>query len=78
MLSMLPLLPPLLLLLLLLTSPADSSAGNASPGIAFTPPVMIGHHDFWPNGYMGFGDGRHAIGSAEGGHWCVAPVTVAA
>ena len=41
---------------------------NALPFAAsmrFEPPVVIGHHYFWANGMMGFGDGA-AIGQAEG------------
>ena len=45
------------------------SVYNALPLAAsmhFEPPVVIGHHYFWANGMMGFGDGETAIGQAEG------------
>ena len=45
------------------------NAQTATASVHFEPPVMIGHHYFWANGVMGFGDGKSAIGQAEGSNF---------
>jgi hypothetical protein len=41
-------------------------AGGAFSALRFGTPSIITVHDFWTNGFEGFGDGRHALGKAEG------------
>jgi hypothetical protein len=40
------------------------TGSNAS--VHFEPPVLVGHHFFWANGVVGFGDDKTAIGQGEG------------
>lgn len=37
-----------------------------SAAVHFEAPVVVGRHYFWANGVVGFGDGKTAIGQAEG------------
>ena len=43
-----------------------NNALRPTASLRFEPPVAIGHHYFWANGVVGFGDGKIAIGQAEG------------
>lgn len=45
---------------------AASAAAPTPPArISFGPPAKIAHHVFWPVAFVGFGDGRHAIGRGD-------------
>eukprot|EP01047_Picozoa_sp_COSAG01_P101388 COSAG01_NODE_31130_length_603_cov_1.001984_1_plen_90_part_10 len=45
---------------------ASSALPLFSAAVRFQPPVLVGHHYFWANGVVGFGNGTVAFGQAEG------------
>ena len=46
---------------------AAVASASAPPKVTFEAPVSMGTQDYYTTGFMGFPDGRHALGKTEGG-----------